>query len=365
MVAAGIIDLQKRFGGGTDHKPAHQVETEFGLVQFLGRAVPFGIEHLLIVVQRDSRLPESHLWRSDEGGIDAILMVEVDRLKYTNLFLLVIYSTYVGKEIVFAREAADESQPRISQVQVDALSYRRTQQRIAALIEHTTVIDDHRSQHIVGRAGDALTVAQLGAPLLLLPCHRQVGEPVIIGSAGLGLPGVERVVVSRNMLIAQAGIQAPRPYLHLVFSKAGNVLFLHLVIRFRDDVLLVDILALALGGSNFRSTTQHALPDGIGQHQLACRHPTVLPIDRSDGAVAQFLTELPLVEMILRCTSQHSCIQVNAQFPDLSHIVRIQFPDGFVKLIDICFQTNISVIGTVLLVVLRHIRLEAVVKQLL
>ena len=50
MVAAGIIDLQKRFGGWTDHKPAHHVETEFRLVQFLGRAVPFGIEHLLIVM---------------------------------------------------------------------------------------------------------------------------------------------------------------------------------------------------------------------------------------------------------------------------------------------------------------------------
>ena len=247
MVAARIIDLQKRFGAGTDHKPAHQVETEFGLVQFLGRTIRFGIEHLLIVMQRGSRLPESHLWRSDEGGIDAILMVEVDRLKYTNLFLLVIYSAYVGKEVVLTSKAADKSQPRISQVQVDALTYRRTQKRIAALIKHTAVIDDHRSQHIVGRAGNALTVAQLGAPLLLLPRHRQVGEPVVIGSAGLGLPGVERVVVSRNMLITQASIQPPRPYLHLVFSKASNVLFLHLVIRFRDDVLLIDILALTLG----------------------------------------------------------------------------------------------------------------------
>ena len=69
--------------------------------------------------------------------------------------------------------------------------------------------------------------------------------------------------------------------------------------------------------------------------------------------------------MILRGTSQQGGIQVNAQFPDLSHIVRIQFPYGLVKFLNIRFQTNVAVIGPVLQIVLHHIRLVTVVKQFL
>ena len=71
----------------------------------------------------------------------------------------------VAEEVVFASESCYECQPRIGHIQVNALTYGRTQQRVAALIEHTAVVHNLRTQHTIGWTSDALTVAQLGAPL--------------------------------------------------------------------------------------------------------------------------------------------------------------------------------------------------------
>ena len=170
MVAAGIADLHQGLRRGVDDEPTLQVETEFGLVQFLWRAIRFSIKHLLVVMQRGGGLPESELRRGDKSGIDAILMVEVDRLEDAYLLLFIVHSADMGKEVVLTGEARDKGQPRIGQVEIYTLTYRRAQQRIATFIEHTAVVDDYRTQHTIGWTRNALAVAELCAPLVFLPC---------------------------------------------------------------------------------------------------------------------------------------------------------------------------------------------------
>ena len=63
------------------------------------------IKKLLIVVQRSGRLPEAELRRNYEGGIDTILMVEIDGAEDSYLVFLVIHFGNVGKESVLACEA--------------------------------------------------------------------------------------------------------------------------------------------------------------------------------------------------------------------------------------------------------------------
>ena len=305
MVAAGIADLYQSLRRGVDNEPTVQIETEFGFVQFLWRTIRFGVEHLLIVVQRGSGMPEAELRRGNERGIDAILMVEVDGLEDAYLLLFIVHSADMGKEIVLTGEARDKGQPRIGQVEIDTLTYRRAQQRIAALIEHTAVVHDYRTQHIVGRTGDTLAVAELCAPLALLPCNRKVGEPVVIGAAGFFLPFAKRIVICFYMLKAKTGIQVPKAQLHLVFSKSGNVSFSHLVVSFWYNVFLIDISTITNRVCSLRSATQYAFPYGISQHQLACHHTAVFHIKGSDGAVAKFFTILLLVKMVFRYSLQY------------------------------------------------------------
>ena len=109
MVAAGIADLHQCLRRGVDDEPTVQIETEFGLVQFLWRAIRFGIEHLLVVVQRGGGLPEAELRRRYEGGIDTVLMVEVDGLEDGYLLVLIIHSANMGEEVVLTGKACDES----------------------------------------------------------------------------------------------------------------------------------------------------------------------------------------------------------------------------------------------------------------
>ena len=68
------------------------------------------------------------------------------------------------------------------------------------------------------------------------------------------------------MLEAQTCIQVPLAQLQIVFSKAGNVLFLHLGVGLWNDVLLVQVVTLALCACCLRPAAQHTLPDGIIQH---------------------------------------------------------------------------------------------------
>ena len=122
MVAAGIADLYQGLCRGVDDEPTVQIETEFGFVQLLWRTVCFSVEHLLIVVQRGSGMPEAELRRGNERGIDAILMVEVDGLEDAYLLLFVVHSADMGKEIVLTGEARDKGQPRIGQVEIDTIT---------------------------------------------------------------------------------------------------------------------------------------------------------------------------------------------------------------------------------------------------
>ena len=61
-------------------------------------------------------------------------MVEVVRLEDGNLVLLVIDIANVGKEVVLTGIACHEGQPRIGEVEVDAVTYRGAQQRVAAFV---------------------------------------------------------------------------------------------------------------------------------------------------------------------------------------------------------------------------------------
>ena len=269
------------------------------------------------------------------------------------------------EEVVLAGEARHEGQPRIGEVEVHALSYRRPQEWISAFVEHSAVVNNHRAQHVVGRAGDALAIAELCAPLSLAPSHRQVGEPVVVGPAGLCLPGAERGVIGRHVLKAQPAVQLPLSPLQLIVGKGGNVFFLHLVVNVGNDVFLVDVDAVALRGRGLRASAEHAFPHGIGEHQLAGSHAAVFTIERGDGAVAQFAAELLLVELVLAFAPQHGGIQVDAQLPHLSYIVSVQFPHGPVGRADVCFQEDVAIEFPVLLVSLTHVGLEAVVKNFL
>ena len=147
-----------------DLKPAIQVEAELGLVQFLRRTILLGIKHLLVVVQCGLWLPEAEFGRSDEGGIDTILVVEVVGHKDGDLVGFVVDLADMRKEIILTRKTCHEVHPRIGEVEVDALANRRTQQRVTAFVEHTTVVHDHGSQHVVWRTGDTLTVTQSAKP---------------------------------------------------------------------------------------------------------------------------------------------------------------------------------------------------------
>ena len=271
----------------------------------------------------------------------------------------------MGKEIIFAGKACDKCQPRIGQVKVDALTYRWAQQRVSAFIEHTAVVYDNRAQHIIGRTSDTLTVTQLRPQLAFSPSNREVGEPVVIGATGLRLPDAKRTVISRNVLIAQSCIQAPLAQQHLVFGKTGNILFFHLVVGLWYDVLLVEVVAVALCGCNLRTATQLTFPDRISQYQLACCHRVFLRIDGGDGAVAKFLTILLLFESVLRFASQQGGVQVDAQFPHLSYIVSIQFPYRFIKSLVIRFQKDVAIKAPVFLIVLIHFSLHVLKKTLL
>ena len=69
--------------------------------------------------------------------------------------------------------------------------------------------------------------------------------------------------------------------------------------------------------------------------------------------------------MVLRLALQHRGIEVDVQFPYLSHIVGVQFPHRLVELVDIRLQKDIPVEGAILEIVLRHIRLELIIEYLL
>ena len=133
-------------------------------------------------------------------------MVEINGSENAYLLLFVIHFCDVAEDVVLAGESRREGQPRIGQVEVNALTYRRTQQRIATLINHTTVVHYLGAQPTIGWTGDALAVAQLCAPFAFLPGSRQVGEPVVIVAAGLWLPDTKRSIVGSHVLIAQTSI---------------------------------------------------------------------------------------------------------------------------------------------------------------
>ena len=117
VVAARIVDLKQRLGHRVDDKPAVQIEAKLRLVQFHRHTVFLGIEHLLIVVQRGLRLPETELRRGHEGGIDTVLMVEVVRLKDGNLFLFIVNIAHMGideeKEIAILQPDNFDHQDRV------------------------------------------------------------------------------------------------------------------------------------------------------------------------------------------------------------------------------------------------------------
>ena len=268
-------------------------------------------------------------------------------------------------DVVLSCKARYEVQPWIGQVEIDTLSYRWAQQGIATLVEHTTVVYDHGSQHAIWRTGDALAIAQLSTPLILLPCCREVREPVVIGTTGLFLSDAERMVVGWYMLEAQTCIQVPLSQLELVLGKTGDVLFVHLGIGFGYDVFLIAVMAVAQCGCSLRATAQLAFPDGIGQHQLTGGHGSFLFCLGGEDAVAEFFTQFLLIVIILWFASQYRGIQINTQLTRFAYIVGVQFPYRFVFFADICFQTNIAVKGTVFQIVLRHICLKTTIQVLL
>ena len=167
------------------------------------------------------------------------------------------------------------------------------------------------------------------------------------------------------MLISQAGIQMPMAQLQIVFCKSGNIIFLHLCVRLWYDILLIVVMPLTFCTCCLRTATQFTFPDWIGQHQFTCRHPTVLIGQSGDGAVAVLFARLQLVVIILRFLSQHGGVQVNAKFAGLTYIVAVQFPYGSVLFADIRCQTYVAIKGSVLQIVLLHIRLEGSIKELL
>ena len=69
--------------------------------------------------------------------------------------------------------------------------------------------------------------------------------------------------------------------------------------------------------------------------------------------------------MTLRFALQNRGIQVDVQFPSLSHIICVQFPHRFVEFIDICLQKDVTVERAILEIVLRHVRLEPIIEYLL
>ena len=165
------------------------------------------------------------------------------------------------------------------------------------------------------------------------------------------------------MLVAQSRIQTPRPQRQFVLGKNGDVLLFHLVVALGNDVLLVEVVSVALCGRGLRTASQRALPHGIGQHQLACCHPSVFVVERGDGTVAELFAKLLLVKMVLRLATQQCGVQVDAQLSRLSHVVGVQLPHGPVGLADVCFQPHVAIEGTVLHVSLLHFCLETVVEN--
>ena len=104
-------------------------------------------------------MPDADLRRCREGGIYTVLVIEVLWSDDHDLFLLVVYLACVGKEIILTGEASSEVQPRIGEDEVEILTGGRVQQRVAAFVEHTTIIHDKGTQETVRRTCDALGVA--------------------------------------------------------------------------------------------------------------------------------------------------------------------------------------------------------------
>ena len=69
--------------------------------------------------------------------------------------------------------------------------------------------------------------------------------------------------------------------------------------------------------------------------------------------------------MVLRLTSQHSGVKVDAQLSCLSHIIHVQFPHRLIALFDVRLQKNITVKCAVFLIRLLHICTETIMKYIL
>lgn len=97
-------------------------------------------------------------------------------------------------------------------------------------------------------------------------------------------------------------------------------------------MLLVLVGAIAVGAGHLGADTQLALPYGIGQHQLACQHVTVVFISQMDVTVFDLQAALRLNVTSDFLVPKPGAVEVDTQFTYLADVIGIGLMNGTVSL---------------------------------